>query len=158
MPQVISLPTHLITGLLGSGKTTTLRQLLQQKPAHERWGIIINEFGEVDIDAATLQSQDSNDAVLSVTGGCVCCSAQHGLTQAINQLLVESKENPISRLFIEPTGLGHPAKIIDTLRQSPFVPPLTLQPIICVITPQQLTPLRWQKSIKMPGMSKLPIR
>ncbi len=149
MPQLNSLPTHLITGLLGSGKTTTLRQLLLQKPPHERWGIIINEFGEVDIDAATLQSQDSNDAVFSVSGGCVCCSAQHGLTQAINQLLSESIENPISRLFIEPTGLGHPAKIIDTLTQSQFVRPLSLQKIVCVITPQQLTPLRWQKSAVM---------
>lgn len=149
MPQQTSLPTHLITGLLGSGKTTTLRQLLLQKPAHERWGIIINEFGEVDIDVATLQSQESNDAVLSVSGGCVCCSAQYGLTQAINQLLAESKESPISRLFIEPTGLGHPAKIIDTLTQSSFVRPLSLQPILCVITPQQLTPLRWQKSTVM---------
>ncbi len=149
MPQHTSLPTHLITGLLGSGKTTTLRQLLLQKPAGERWGIIINEFGEVDIDAATLQSQESNDAVLSVSGGCVCCSAQQGLTQAINQLLTESTENPISRLFIEPTGLGHPAKIIDILTQSSFVRPLSLQPILCVITPQQLTPLRWQKSAVM---------
>lgn len=149
MPRQPSLPTHLITGLLGSGKTTTLRQLLQQKPAHERWGIIINEFGEVDIDAATMQNQDSNDSVLSVSGGCVCCSAQYGLTQAINQLLVESKEKSISRLFIEPTGLGHPAKIIDTLTQSSFAIPLSLQPILCVITPQQLTPLRWQKSAVM---------
>ncbi len=149
MPQQTSLPTHLITGLLGSGKTTTLRQLLLQKPAHERWGIIINEFGEVDIDAATLQSQKSNDTVLSVSGGCVCCSAQYGLTQAINQLMAEPTASPISRLFIEPTGLGHPAKIIDTLTQSSFVRPLSLQPILCVMTPQQLTPLRWQKSAVM---------
>lgn len=149
MPQQTALPTHLITGLLGSGKTTTLRQLLQQKPVHERWGIIINEFGEVDIDAATLQSQESNDAVLSVSGGCVCCSAHQGLTQAINQLLAESTKNPISRLLIEPTGLGHPAKIIDTLTHSSFVRPLSLHPILCVITPQQLTPLRWQKSAVM---------
>ena len=149
MSQLNSLPTHLITGLLGSGKTTTLRQLLTQKPVHERWGIIINEFGEVDIDAATLQSHESNDAVLAVSGGCICCSAQYGLTQAINQLLAESTENPISRLFIEPTGLGHPAKIIDTLTQTEFARPLSLQYIVCVITPQQLTPLRWQKSAVM---------
>ena len=149
MPQQTRLPTYLITGLLGSGKTTTLRQLLQQKPTHERWGIIINEFGEVDIDAATLQNQGSNDAVLSVSGGCVCCSAQHGLTHAINQLLLDSTTNPISRLLIEPTGLGHPAKIIDTLTRSTFLRPLALQPIICVMTPQQLTLARWQKSAVM---------
>ncbi len=153
MPTSNTLPTHLITGLLGSGKTTTLRHLLQQKPAQERWGIIINEFGDIDIDAATLQSSQGTDVnILSVAGGCVCCSAQYGLTQAINQLLSESSKpahHPINRLWIEPTGLGHPAKIIDTLTQTKFLRPLALQPIICVITPQQLTAERWKKSAVM---------
>lgn len=146
MSKIQPLPIHLITGLLGSGKTTTLKQLIQQKPAAENWGIIINEFGEIDIDAASL-TQDSQTPILSVSGGCVCCSAQHGLSQAINQLL--SSEQPLSRIWIEPTGLGHPAKIIDTLTQSTFIRPLTLQKIVCVITPQQLTEDRWHRSAVM---------
>lgn len=148
-----ALPVHLISGLLGSGKTTTLKHLLQQKPVSERWGILINEFGDIDIDAATLkaeaetQSQDQKASVhiLEVSGGCVCCTAQFGLTQALQQLL----ENDLDRLWIEPTGLGHPAKIIDTLKHAPLQRPLDLQAIICVITPQQLTKERWRKSTVM---------
>ncbi|MEA3404711.1 MAG: CobW family GTP-binding protein [Pseudomonadota bacterium] len=140
------LPVHLITGLLGSGKTTTLKHLIRQKPCHERWGILINEFGDIDIDAASLQANVSNEiSVSQVSGGCVCCTAQFGLVEAINQLLTQ----PIDRLLIEPTGLGHPAKIIDTLKHTLFKQPLSLQAIVCVITPKQLTEQRWQKSAVM---------
>ena len=154
MPFTKALPAHLITGLLGSGKTTALRQLIAQKPKEETWGFIINEFGEVDIDAATLiQSNSSNEndnPVVSVAGGCVCCTAQVGLSQAINQLLDQQSElHPLTRIWIEPTGLGHPAKIIDTLTHIKFAQPLVLQKIVCVITPQQLTKERWQKSAVM---------
>lgn len=141
-----ALPVHLITGLLGSGKTTTLKQLIAQKPEHERWGILINEFGDIDIDHASLQPQASEQLQLSqVSGGCVCCTAQFGLIEAINQLLSQ----PLDRLFIEPTGMGHPARIIDTLKQTQFKQPLALQAIVCVITPQQLTEQRWKRSAVM---------
>lgn len=140
------LPVHLITGLLGSGKTTTLKHLISQKPKHERWGVLINEFGEIGIDGASLESESSDQLALSqVSGGCVCCSAQFGLIEAINRLLSQ----PLDRLFIEPTGLGHPAKIIDTLKQTAFKQPLALQAVVCVITPKQLTETRWQKSAVM---------
>jgi len=146
-----SLPVFLITGLLGSGKTTALKHLLSQKSDEERWGIIINEFGEVDIDSAILSplTRNTDTKIRSVTGGCVCCSAQHGLKQAVDQLLNESCETPLTRIFIEPTGLGHPAKVIDTLIHYKFSPPLLLQPIICIITPQQLTQDRWKRSAVM---------
>jgi len=144
-----TLPVYLITGLLGSGKTSALKHLLQQKSIQEQWGIIINEFGEVDIDAASLSASQSNTQIRSVAGGCICCSAQHGLRQAIEQLLNVSKQTPLTRLFIEPTGLGHPAKIIDLLLKQIFSSPLSLQRTFCIITPAQLTPDRWQRSAVM---------
>lgn len=49
--------TNLITGFLGSGKTTTLRHLLAHKPADEKWAILVNEFGEIGIDGALLAGQ-----------------------------------------------------------------------------------------------------
>lgn len=154
MPNQTPLPVHLITGLLGSGKTTTLKHLISQKPKHERWAVLINEFGEIDIDGASLEPHISAQLALSrVSGGCVCCSAQLGLIEAINQLLSQPcsdpSNQPLDRLFIEPTGLGHPAKIIDTLKQTHFKRPLTLQAVVCVITPKQLTETRWQKSAVM---------
>ncbi|BBP42584.1 CobW family GTP-binding protein [Thiosulfativibrio zosterae] len=141
----IPLPVNLITGLLGSGKTTTLKHLIQQKPASETWGVLINEFGDIGIDAASISPQNNLD-VLEVSGGCICCTAQFGLTQALQKLL----QNPqLTRLLIEPTGLGHPAKLLDTLQKNPFPRPLVLHSSLCILNPQHLTPVRWQKSAVM---------
>lgn len=145
-PTAKAIPVNLITGLLGSGKTTCLKNLLNQKPKHEKWGILINEFGEIGIDAASLSSFQTDTPILEVAGGCICCTAQFGLTQALNQLL---EQPDLDRLLIEPTGLGHPAKIIDTLNQSPFIQPVLIENILCLLDPKQLTPLRWQKSAVM---------
>jgi len=151
------LPVHLITGLLGSGKTTCLQHLIKQKPDNENWAILINEFGEVDIDASQLlantstsnvSNQSDSLKVLAVSGGCICCTAQLGLVTTLNQIL-SKPENPIDRIWIEPTGLGHPAKIIDALQKTPFAKPLQLQKITCIITPMQLTQERWKKSTVM---------
>ncbi|MEA1989504.1 MAG: GTP-binding protein [Pseudomonadota bacterium] len=145
------LPVHLITGLLGSGKTTCLKHLIQQKPPTENWIILINEFGEVDIDAAQLLAsapKDNTVEIHEVSGGCICCTAQLGLVNTLNQVF-SGTDTKIDRVFIEPTGLGHPAKIIDSLQNTPFSRPLSLQKVACVITPQQLTPERWQKSAVM---------
>lgn len=134
------LPVYLISGLLGSGKSTCLQQLIQQKPPEQNWAVLINEFGEIDIDGAALSAQHPNLITENVSGGCICCSAQLSLSQALNKLI----QNPtLDTLFIEPTGLGHPAKIIDTLKQ---FPQLQLAKTVCLITPQQLTAERWQKS------------
>lgn len=141
------IPVTLVTGLLGSGKTTAIHQLLQQSPADEHWGLLINEFGEIGIDAATLDG----DAqwIEDVTGGCICCSAQFGYRQALQKLL----QQPLDRILIEPTGLGHPAQIIDTLKA--FQPHIRLAAVLLIITPQQLTPQRWEKSAVMRDLVSL---
>ena len=145
------LPVHLITGLLGSGKTTCLKKLIQQKPPSEHWIILINEFGDVDIDASQLLAiapKDNTVEIHEVSGGCICCTAQLGLVTILNQVLTQT-DTKIDRIWIEPTGLGHPAQIIDSLQKTPFSRPVSLQKVVCVITPQQLTPERWKKSAVM---------
>ena len=68
---------NVITGFLGAGKTSTILGLLSQKPKHETWAVIVNEFGEIGIDGSLLRAQTKNDdvVVLEVTGVCMCCSA-----------------------------------------------------------------------------------
>lgn len=145
-----STPVTLITGLLGSGKSTLIQNLIQQKPKDETWGIVINEFGEVDIDGALLQSQFQDNKQLliqSVSGGCICCTAHLALTQAINALLKHPEQ--LDRIIIEPTGLGHPAKILDVIlskQQQPFIKPIKLENTVCLVTAMQLTAERWKKS------------
>lgn len=140
------LPVNLVTGLLGSGKTTVIQTLLETKPDDETWGILVNDFGEVGLDAALFEAQAGNDSLIEeVAGGCICCSAFIGYQQALGKLL----KQPLDRLIIEPTGLGHPAKILDLLKQPPFDQQLQIATIFCITTATQLTPVRWQKSALM---------
>lgn len=146
-PSGKSIPVTLVTGLLGSGKTSVIHQLFKHKPKHEQWGLIVNEFGDIGIDSVTL-GLDTH-SIETVTGGCLCCSAQFGYQQALQKLI----KRPLDRILIEPTGLGHPAKTIDTLKQ--FAPHIQVAGNICVITPKQLTPIRWHKSAVMRDMVTL---
>lgn len=115
-PEAIrEVATNVITGFLGVGKTTAIQHLLTSKPANERWAVLVNEFGEVGVDGALFGSeQDGEVFIREVPGGCMCCAAGLPMQVALNQLL--SKARP-HRLLIEPTGLGHPREVLETLSE-----------------------------------------
>ena len=127
-----AVPTNLISGFLGVGKTTAIRYLLAHKPQHERWAVLVNEFGEIGIDGATLESDQGVD-IREVAGGCVCCTSGPMLRVALTRLL---RQRP-DRLLIEPTGLGHPAGILDTLREPGLAQALQLNAVITLVDPAQ---------------------
>lgn len=135
------IPVTLVTGLLGTGKTSLIQHLLKHKPAQARWALIINEFGDIGIDGASLQSQDV--PVFEVNGGCICCSAQANLAQALNQV---SQLESLDRLIIEPTGISHPAQIIDLLQQHPSAQNFKLQNTFCIINIANFDLESYQKS------------
>lgn len=95
--------TNLITGFLGSGKTTSILHLLAHKDPAEKWAVLVNEFGEVGIDGALLA--DSGALLKEIPGGCMCCVNGLPMQVGLNTLLRQGKPD---RLLIEPTGLGHP--------------------------------------------------
>jgi len=134
----LAVATNLVTGFLGVGKTTAIRHLLGTKPEAERWAVLVNEFGEVGIDGALLR--DTGARIKEVPGGCICCVAGLPMTVALNQLL--SKERP-DRLLIEPTGLGHPAQIIDTLTGPFYAPVLDLRATLTLVDARKLTDRRY---------------
>ena len=70
-PVLAAIPTNIITGFLGAGKTTLIQQLLTNKPANERWAVLVNEFGQIGIDQALMASQDEV-FIKEVAGGCIC--------------------------------------------------------------------------------------
>lgn len=131
-------PTNLVTGFLGVGKTTAILDLLAHRPANEKWAVLVNEFGQVGIDGATL-SRDGV-AIREVPGGCICCTAQLPLKVALTKLLRDVKPD---RLIIEPTGVGHPAGIIDALRDAAFAPYLELINVITLVDPRQFADVRF---------------
>ena len=109
-------PTNLITGFLGVGKTTAVIDLLKQKAAGSRWAVLVNEYGEVSIDGAMIEGATPDGvSVREVGGGCVCCASAPYLPVAIHFLLLEAQPE---RLIIETTGLGHPARLLDSLRMN----------------------------------------
>ena len=129
--------TNLITGFLGSGKTTTLRHLLAQKPEGEKWAVLVNEFGEIGIDGALLA--DSGAVLKEIPGGCMCCVNGLPMQVGLNMLLQQAKPD---RLLIEPTGLGHPKQILSLLTSEVYNNWITLNATLCLMDPRQLSDQR----------------
>lgn len=129
-----NIPTNIITGFLGVGKTTALNQLIKQKPENETWAIVVNEFGQVGIDESMLPEQ-AGIKIKEIAGGCVCCALGPALTINLAMLIRRTKPD---RVIIEPTGLGHPEGLIDILQGESFRDVLTLRSIICLLDPRVL--------------------
>src|SRR5690606_31162190 len=130
--------THLITGFLGVGKTTAILHLLKQKPAGETWAVLVNEFGEVGGDGAILASQGA--VVKEVPGGCLCGVSGLPFQIGLNMLIAREKPDV---LLIEPTGLGHPRNILQTLRNEHYRDILQPGTSLCVLDPRHLSDPRY---------------
>ena len=132
------IPTNLITGFLGSGKTTAILDVLQRKPADEKWAVLVNEFGEIGIDGAILSS--SGAEIREVAGGCMCCVGNLPMQVALNNLIAKVQPD---RLLVEPSGLGHPQEIIDILSGGQYAEVLDLRAVLCLIDPRKLRDKRY---------------
>lgn len=115
-------PVVLVTGFLGSGKTTLIARLLQ-RPEMGETAVIVNELGEVGIDHHLLRRVDERTVLLS--SGCVCCVLRGDLSDELRDLLDRRDAGeipPFSRVVIETTGIAEPAPIVHTLLTDPLLP------------------------------------
>ncbi|MEZ4322150.1 MAG: GTP-binding protein [Myxococcota bacterium] len=108
----MQIPVTVVTGFLGTGKTSAILSAFEHRPDGARWAVIVNEFGEVGLDGVILG--EGGVAVKEIPGGCICCTAGVALRFGLVEILRTQKPD---RLFIEPTGLADPASILDLLRQ-----------------------------------------
>jgi len=136
--KLTNIPTNLVVGFLGVGKTTAILDLLKQKPKHENWAVLVNEFGKIGIDGAIYTA--AGVTVKEVAGGCLCCAVGLPFQVSINRLLKEVRPD---RLLIEPTGLGHPKKVLDMLETGSFKNVLELRASICLVDPEKLKDSRY---------------
>ena len=114
-PPVEALPVSLLTGFLGSGKTTVLNHLLQQ-PGMGNTAVIVNEFGEIGLDHELVVG-GKEDMVL-LNNGCLCCTVRGDLVNTLRDLMMVRMRGdvpPFERVLVETTGLADPAPILHTL-------------------------------------------
>ena len=123
---------HLISGFLGTGKTTALKSLMVQKDPNEKWVIIVNEFGEIGIDGAVLS--DDGIPVAEIAGGCLCCTAGAQMGSTVQKMLRDAEPD---RLMIEASGLAHAASVIDELKAPPLKDLVEIAAVFTVVDPRQ---------------------
>jgi G3E family GTPase len=102
------IPVHILTGFLGSGKTTFLNELLKG-PGFERTAVIINEFGETGLDHLFLEGRE--EGIFELSNGCLCCTIRSELAATLASL----PQDRIDRVLVETTGLADPVPILQAI-------------------------------------------
>lgn len=118
------IPVTVLTGFLGSGKTTVLNQLVSQ-PEFADTLVVINEFGQVALDH-WLVAHSTENAVIEMGNGCVCCTIRTDLARTLRDItwrFARQGQRQFRRVWIETTGLANPIPIVQTLLSHPQVAP-----------------------------------
>ena len=115
----INVPVLLLTGYLGSGKTTLLNRILSNKRGI-RFAVIVNDIGEVNIDANLIQKggivDKRDDSLIALQNGCICCTLKMDLVQQISDIIAQQR---FDYLVIEASGICEPAPIAQTICSIP---------------------------------------
>lgn len=131
MPAHEPVPLTVITGFLGAGKTTYLNGLIRQGLPRNSL-IVVNDFGDINIDAELIDYQD--DRILRLSNGCICCTLGGTLAEQLAQAL-RWQPRP-GALYIEASGVAEPARIADIARVSRQ---LHLAAVVCLVDASQIT-------------------
>jgi G3E family GTPase len=138
-------PFHIITGFLGVGKTTAILNLLARLGKKEQIVVLINEWGQIGLDADVIGSEHPTLAVREISGGCICCTAGAALHQTMTEILNDLAPD---RIIIEPSGVAKPGEIMDCLQSPGLANRLDIRPVIGLVDPVRFL---------QPAMMKMPI-
>ncbi|MDJ1181672.1 cobalamin biosynthesis protein CobW [Roseofilum casamattae] len=137
------IPVTIITGFLGAGKTTLIRNLLQNNDGR-KIAVLVNEFGEVGIDGDLLRScqvcDDENEAennIVELTNGCLCCTVQEEFYPTMQQLL--QRRETIDSIVIETSGLALPKPLIQAFRWPEIRNGATVDGVVTVVDAHALS-------------------
>ena len=138
MEKKKTVPVLLITGYLGSGKTTLLNKILNNRKGI-RFAVIVNDIGEVNIDADLIAKDgligQSDDSLVALQNGCICCTLQMDL---VNQLVDLMEGDRFDYIVIEASGICEPEPIAQTIASIPNMAPAVTRngiPVLdCIVT------------------------
>lgn len=128
MQKINQIPVLLLTGYLGSGKTTLLNRILTNNKGI-RFAVIVNDIGEVNIDASLIQKggvvSQQDDSLVALQNGCICCSLKMDLIEQLHDLIASPQ--PFDYIVIEASGICEPIPIAQTLCSYPQMVPQFVQ-------------------------------
>lgn len=130
------IPVTVITGFLGSGKTTTIRHLLTHNQGR-RIAVLVNEFGEIGIDGELLRScqvcdeEETNSNIVELANGCLCCTVQEEFLPTMQELL--KRRDQIDCILIETSGLALPKPLVQAFRWPEIRTGATVDGVITVV-------------------------
>ena len=142
-------PVTVITGFLGSGKTTLLNYILQNRQ-NLKVAVLVNEFGEINIDSQLLVSVDED--MMALSNGCICCTINAGLVDAVHRVLDKSDSSTqtlgdrIDYLVIETTGVADPLPIVMTFLGSDLRDLTRIDSILTMVDAETFTPEHFDSS------------
>ena len=128
------LPVTVVTGFLGSGKTTLVNHILSNR-AGVKAAVLVNELGEIGIDNDLIVAAEGG--MIELSNGCICCSTNSDLLDAIVRVL--NRPDPVDHVLVETTGVADPLPVAQTFQRPEFRDALRLDAIVAVADAEQFS-------------------
>jgi cobalamin biosynthesis protein CobW len=139
------IPCTIVTGFLGAGKTTLIRHMLQN-PQGRRLAVIVNEFGDVGMDAEILRgcgAEACDDAgIIELANGCICCTVADDFVPALDALLALNPQP--DHILIETSGLALPKPLVQAFQWPAIRGRVTVDGVVAVVDGEALSRAAWR--------------